>query len=149
MVNISSVLGIFSYPGLGPYVATKSAVRGLTETLRQELDMEACGVSATSVHPGGIRTNIARAGAMRSEYQKAGKVNADSLSEVFTDDNETSGPPRSFFIFVKSREFVEDPRLDSNVDIRAESRRSINKSMVVRNWFADRYLEANIEIGQK
>ncbi|TPQ32777.1 short-chain dehydrogenase, partial [Burkholderia ubonensis] len=36
------------------------AVRGFTESLRQELDMMKCGVSATCVHPGGIRTNIAQ-----------------------------------------------------------------------------------------
>lgn len=42
------------------YNATKYAVRGFTESLRQELDMMKCGVSATCVHPGGIRTNIAQ-----------------------------------------------------------------------------------------
>ena len=35
-------------------------MRGFTESLRQELDMTDCGVSATTVHPGGIKTAIAR-----------------------------------------------------------------------------------------
>jgi short-subunit dehydrogenase len=47
---------------MGGYNASKFAVRGFTEALRQELDMAHYGVSATSVHPGGIKTNIARAG---------------------------------------------------------------------------------------
>ena len=35
-------------------------MRGFTDALRTELDIERCGVSATTIHPGGIRTNIAR-----------------------------------------------------------------------------------------
>jgi len=60
VVNVSSVFGLFAQPGMGAYNASKFAVRGFTEALRQELDLARCGVSATCVHPGGIRTNIAR-----------------------------------------------------------------------------------------
>ena len=60
VINISSLFGLMSLPSQGTYNASKFAVRGFTEALRQELDMEACGVSATCIHPGGIRTNIAR-----------------------------------------------------------------------------------------
>jgi short-subunit dehydrogenase len=59
IINISSVFGLFAQPGMGSYNATKFAVRGFTESLRMELDMTQCGVSATCIHPGGIRTNIA------------------------------------------------------------------------------------------
>ncbi len=61
VVNTSSLFGLLAVPTQGTYNASKFAVRGLTEALRQELDMEQCGVSATCVHPGGIRTNIAMA----------------------------------------------------------------------------------------
>lgn len=60
IVNISSVFGIFCVPTQGAYHMAKFAVRGLTETLRMELDVMNCGVSATCVHPGGIKTNIVR-----------------------------------------------------------------------------------------
>ncbi|WP_175688291.1 SDR family NAD(P)-dependent oxidoreductase [Burkholderia anthina] len=60
VINTSSIFGIFAQPGMSGYNATKYAVRGFTESLRQELDMQRCGVSATCVHPGGIRTNIAQ-----------------------------------------------------------------------------------------
>lgn len=66
IVNTSSVFGLFSQPGMSAYNATKFAVRGFTESLREELDMLRCGVSATCVHPGGIRTNIARASRISS-----------------------------------------------------------------------------------
>ncbi|SOY43590.1 SDR family NAD(P)-dependent oxidoreductase [Cupriavidus taiwanensis] len=61
VVNTSSIFGIFAQPGMGAYNASKYAVRGFTESLRQELDLMDCGVSATTVHPGGIKTNIAQA----------------------------------------------------------------------------------------
>lgn len=60
VINVSSIFGLFSQPTQCTYNASKFAVRGFTESLRQELDMQDCGVSATCVHPGGIKTNIAR-----------------------------------------------------------------------------------------
>ncbi|HEY1077768.1 MAG TPA: SDR family NAD(P)-dependent oxidoreductase, partial [Fontimonas sp.] len=58
IVNLSSIFGIIAVPTQGAYHAAKFAVRGFTETLRQELD--GTGVFAVCVHPGGIRTNIVR-----------------------------------------------------------------------------------------
>ena len=62
IVNLSSVFGMIAYPGQGTYNASKFAVRGFTETLWSEL--EGTGVTAISVHPGGIKTNIARGARM-------------------------------------------------------------------------------------
>lgn len=58
IVNISSVFGIIGPPGQSAYVASKFAVRGFTESLRHEL--KGSNVTVSCVHPGGIRTNIAR-----------------------------------------------------------------------------------------
>lgn len=60
IVNVSSVFGLISVPSQSAYNAAKFAVRGFTDALRMELDVARCGVSATTVHPGGIKTNIAR-----------------------------------------------------------------------------------------
>jgi len=60
IVNISSVFGLLGFPTQGAYNMSKFAVRGLTECLWQELD--GTGVSAICVHPGGIKTNIEKAG---------------------------------------------------------------------------------------
>ena len=60
VVNVSSVFGLIAVPEHGAYNAAKFAVRGFTECLRQELEVEGANVSATCVHPGGIKTNIAR-----------------------------------------------------------------------------------------
>ncbi|MEO9223170.1 MAG: SDR family NAD(P)-dependent oxidoreductase [Mycobacteriaceae bacterium] len=58
IVNTSSVFGLQAQPGVSAYNTSKFAVRGFTEALRQELDLLDNGVSATCVHPGGIRTEI-------------------------------------------------------------------------------------------
>jgi len=74
IVNISSVFGLVAVPCQGLYHISKFAVRGLTECLWREL--EGTGVRAVSVHPGGIRTAIAKAAPM------AKRANATELAMV-------------------------------------------------------------------
>ncbi len=64
VVNLSSVFGLLSIPSQSAYNAAKFGVRGFTDALRIELDLSDCNVSSTTVHPGGIKTNIARNGRM-------------------------------------------------------------------------------------
>lgn len=61
VVNVSSVYGLTSQPLMSGYNASKFAVRGFTESLRQDLELAGSRVSATCIHPGGIKTNIAKA----------------------------------------------------------------------------------------
>jgi NADP-dependent 3-hydroxy acid dehydrogenase YdfG len=58
LVNISSLFGIIGVPTQSAYNAAKFAVRGYTESLRQE--MSGSNVHVCCVHPGGVKTNIAR-----------------------------------------------------------------------------------------
>jgi NAD(P)-dependent dehydrogenase (short-subunit alcohol dehydrogenase family) len=60
IVNISSVFGLISVPSQSAYNAAKFAIRGFTDALRMELEIEGSNVSCTTIHPGGIKTNIAR-----------------------------------------------------------------------------------------
>jgi len=60
IVNISSVNGFVPFPNNGPYNCAKHAVKALSQTLIQEL--HGTPVNVTSVHPGGIKTNIVRSG---------------------------------------------------------------------------------------
>lgn len=59
LVNISSIFGVIAVPTQSAYNSAKFAVRGYTEALRQE--MAGTNVHVCCVHPGGIRTNIAKA----------------------------------------------------------------------------------------
>ena len=60
IVNVSSIFGLFSVPGQAAYNSAKFAVRGFTEALRQEMAVAGHPVKVTCVHPGGIKTAIAR-----------------------------------------------------------------------------------------
>ena len=56
LVNLSSIFGIVAPPGQAAYAASKFAVRGFSESLRQELASSSVGVLV--VHPGGVATSI-------------------------------------------------------------------------------------------
>ncbi|MFL0180874.1 SDR family NAD(P)-dependent oxidoreductase [Mycobacterium sp. SMC-15] len=60
VINISSLFGLLSMPGQAAYNAAKFAVRGFTEALNQEMAINKHPVNVTTVHPGGIKTAIAR-----------------------------------------------------------------------------------------
>jgi short-subunit dehydrogenase len=65
IVNTSSVFGLVGMPNQSAYCAAKFAVRGFTDSLRQEL--RGTGVAAINVHPGGINTNIVRNARLRKD----------------------------------------------------------------------------------
>lgn len=60
IVNISSVFGFIGVPSQSGYNASKFAIRGFTEALRSEVALAGSDVAISCVHPGGIKTNIAR-----------------------------------------------------------------------------------------
>lgn len=78
IVNLSSVFGLVAFPTQGAYNISKFGVRGLTECLWNELD--GTGVRAVCVHPGGIRTNIEKAG-RRCAASGAEEARFDGLAE--------------------------------------------------------------------
>ncbi|MGL5810604.1 MAG: SDR family NAD(P)-dependent oxidoreductase [Nocardioides sp.] len=62
LVNLSSLFGLIAVPGQSAYCATKYAVRGFTEAVREEMLLARHPVRVTCVHPGGVRTRIVRSG---------------------------------------------------------------------------------------
>ncbi|ORA58426.1 SDR family NAD(P)-dependent oxidoreductase [Mycobacteroides franklinii] len=60
VINVSSLFGLMSMPGQSAYNAAKFAVRGFTESLRQEMIIGKKPIAVTCVHPGGVKTAIAR-----------------------------------------------------------------------------------------
>jgi short-subunit dehydrogenase len=71
LVNISSLFGLVSMPGQSMYNASKYAVRGMTEALREEMLISKTGVGVTAVHPGGIKTAIARSARTSAKEDQA------------------------------------------------------------------------------
>ena len=56
IVNVNSTAGLDGKPGLSAYVSSKFAVKGLTQTLREEL--KGTGIQVYGIHPGGMQTEI-------------------------------------------------------------------------------------------
>ena len=89
LVNISSLFGLVSVPGQSAYNATKYAVRGLTEAIREEMLVAGHPVTVTCVHPGGIRTGISRNG------RKAAGLDGARIDALFEDRLARMSPDRA------------------------------------------------------
>jgi NAD(P)-dependent dehydrogenase (short-subunit alcohol dehydrogenase family) len=87
IVNVSSVFGIWAPAGQSAYAASKFAVRGFTESLRAELSDT--GVRVITVHPGGIKTAIARSSRVAAAADAA---RAAAMTKVF-DERFLVSPP--------------------------------------------------------
>lgn len=82
IVNVSSLFGLIAPAEQTAYAASKFAVRGFSESLRHELVDSAVGV--TVVHPGGIRTAIARSARVAAHVdQSAARASSDAFDQRF------------------------------------------------------------------
>jgi short-subunit dehydrogenase len=81
IVNISSIFGIIAPAGQSAYAASKFAVRGFSEALRHELVANKSTVRLSVVHPGGVKTNIARKA--RSGTQLRESMSMSELGDRF------------------------------------------------------------------
>ena len=59
IINLSSVSGKMGFPGLSPYVASKHALEGYSESL--SLEVQPFGIDVILIEPGSYQTNIWRA----------------------------------------------------------------------------------------
>lgn len=76
LVNISSILGLVAVGLQSPYCASKFAIRGFTESLRMEAMMDFPHVNIMSVHPGGIKTSIAKNSKWNGSYYSGDQIQA-------------------------------------------------------------------------
>jgi len=94
VVNLSSLFGLISMPGQSIYNATKYAVRGMSEALREEMLIAGHPVGVTSVHPGGIKTDIVR------NSRVSAKEDKEATSELFDTKLAKMTPDRAAEIIV-------------------------------------------------
>ncbi|MDP9088118.1 MAG: SDR family NAD(P)-dependent oxidoreductase [Pseudomonadota bacterium] len=81
IVNLSSIFGIIAPAGQSAYSASKFAVRGFSEALRHELAMSNSPVTLSVVHPGGVKTNIARKARAGSSLRE--NPNSSEIGDLF------------------------------------------------------------------
>ena len=96
VVNVSSLFGILAVPGQAAYNSAKFAVRGFTEALRQEMLQAGHPVAVTTVHPGGIKTAIAR------NATAADGHDANELAELFDKKLARTSPQRAARIILEA-----------------------------------------------
>jgi short-subunit dehydrogenase len=82
VVNVSSIFGLIAPPGQTAYCTSKFGLRGFSEALRSELRPR--GIGVTTVHPGGIRTAIARnaRAAARSSFDRMLRIPSERAAEL-------------------------------------------------------------------
>ncbi|WP_370248877.1 SDR family NAD(P)-dependent oxidoreductase [Nocardioides sp.] len=112
IVNISSLFGLISMPGQSLYNASKYAVRGLTEALREEMLIAGHPVGVTAVHPGGIKTAIAR------NARVSAKENKDATAKLFDKKLARMTPDKAAEIIVKGI-LRNQPRVLVGIDAHA------------------------------
>lgn len=95
VVNISSLFGLVSMPGQSMYNASKYAVRGMSEALREEMLIAGHPVGVTVVHPGGIKTAIARNARVSAREDK------DRTARLFDEKLAKMTPDRAAEIIVR------------------------------------------------
>ena len=86
IVNISSLFGLIPMNSQGAYVASKFAVRGYTETL--VIELAGSGIAVSCVHPGGVKTGIARNG--RHFDAANAEISAQQVAQEFERIAQTS-----------------------------------------------------------
>jgi short-subunit dehydrogenase len=96
VINVSSVFGVFAVPGQAAYNSAKFAVRGFTEALRQEMVLAGHPVGVTIVHPGGIKTAIAR------NATAAEGLDAAELAKLFDKRMANTSPQRAARIILEA-----------------------------------------------
>ncbi|HQR26743.1 MAG TPA: SDR family NAD(P)-dependent oxidoreductase [Nocardioides sp.] len=96
VVNMSSLFGLIAVPSQSAYNATKFAVRGLSEALRQEMLVAGHPVGVTVVHPGGVKTAIARNSRVADPSKHA------ETARLFDEKLASMEPARAAEIIVKA-----------------------------------------------
>ena len=105
LVNISSVFGMMGYPTQSAYNASKYAVRGLTEALHLELAVTDPSICVIRVHPGGVKTNVAKSAKriagmpgqrtdldFAAEFEKAARTTPEQAAAIIVAGMERKRP---------------------------------------------------------
>ncbi|MGH1277945.1 oxidoreductase [Bacillus basilensis] len=95
IINISSISGQVGFPGLSPYVSSKYALEGWSESLR--LEVQPFGIDVTLIEPGSYNTNIWEVGKQlatnQSDTTSPYKEYMDKIQKHINSGSDTFGNP--------------------------------------------------------
>jgi NAD(P)-dependent dehydrogenase (short-subunit alcohol dehydrogenase family) len=137
IVNISSLFGLIGVAEQSAYNASKFAVRGMTEALRQELEAANSHISCTSIHPGGIRTPIVMNARVSKQLDSETKKLREDFEGLALTTPESAAEQILTSVLKNKRRLVlgKDAKLLDWVQ-----RHSPNHYQRVLNWFMRRTL---------
>jgi NAD(P)-dependent dehydrogenase (short-subunit alcohol dehydrogenase family) len=90
IVNVSSIVGRFALPYASPYVATKFAVEGLSESMRYEL--EPFRIHVKMIEPGSIATEFGK-GSKQIAVSDPYRASMNKFLTVFAKGNSAGATP--------------------------------------------------------
>lgn len=135
IINISSISGRVGFPAMEPYVASKFAVEGFSESLR--LEMLPYGVHVVLIEPGSFKTNIWSKGlqgvSVRSDspYAKEMKTIVQYVNRVA----KTAPPPDEVIRQIIKAVQSPTPRLRYPVG------RGVKLTLMLKNWLPWKWWE--------
>ncbi|MED1538060.1 oxidoreductase [Bacillus pseudomycoides] len=95
IINVSSISGQVGFPGLSPYVSSKYALEGWSESLR--LEVKPYGIDVSLIEPGSYNTNIWEVGKELAEnYSESTspyKAYMDKIQNHINNGSDTFGNP--------------------------------------------------------
>ncbi len=96
IINVSSISGKMGFPGLSPYVTSKYALEGWSESLR--LEVKPFGIDVSLIEPGSYNTNIWEIGQKlaeaTSESESPYKEYMKKIEQHIHNGSETLGNPK-------------------------------------------------------
>jgi NAD(P)-dependent dehydrogenase (short-subunit alcohol dehydrogenase family) len=140
IINISSISGKVAFPGLSPYVASKHAIEGWSESLR--LEMQPFGVKVVLIEPGSYKTNIWSTGKQVAEeslqshspYQEY----MQSIERYIAEGENSFGDPEDVAKKIAEISTMENP------DIRYPIGRGVKATIFLKNSLPWRLWEKTI-----
>jgi NAD(P)-dependent dehydrogenase (short-subunit alcohol dehydrogenase family) len=140
IINISSISGKVAFPGLSPYVASKHAIEGWSESLR--IEMQPFGVKVVLIEPGSYKTNIWSSGKLVAEkslqphspYQDY----MQSIERYIADGENSFGDPEDV-----AKKIAEIAILE-NIDFRYPIGRGVKATIFLKNFLPWRLWEKTI-----
>lgn len=130
IINVSSISGKIAFPGMSPYIASKHAIEGWSESLR--LEMQPFGVKVVLIEPGSYKTNIWTTGKQvaaeslqsHSPYQNYMK----KIEKYITEGENSMGDPSDVARKIAAIAIMENP------DIRYPIGRGVKLTIFLKNF---------------
>jgi NAD(P)-dependent dehydrogenase (short-subunit alcohol dehydrogenase family) len=129
IINVSSISGKVAFPGLSPYIASKYALEGWSESLR--LEMQPFGVKVILIEPGSYKTNIWSSGkqvAVKSlESDSPYQEYMESIERYIANGENSFGDPLDV-----AKKIAQITSMDTP-DIRYPIGRGVKATILVKN----------------